>query len=154
MDDSGAQRACACYVLVALGDDAVGVQPAANPVERIMVNVGCARARRALVAAWDGPMPADARGAWWSPRSSPMTGKPSTWRRRTAGRQHEELFGRSGVDTLAPLDAKSASGRVLGWQTKLHRWTVQDEQGPGLAAACDPADRPRQPRANIFIRST
>ena len=38
-----------------------------------------------LVAARQGPMPADGRGAWRSPRSSPRAGKPSTWRRRTAG---------------------------------------------------------------------
>jgi RNA-directed DNA polymerase len=31
------------------------------------------------------------------------------------------------VNTLAPLDAALAEKRVLGWQTKLHRWTVQDE---------------------------
>ena len=28
----------------------------------------------------------------------------------------------------APLDAKVAAERVLGWQTKLHRWAAQDEQ--------------------------
>ena len=32
------------------------------------------------------------------------------------------------MNTLAPLDAKSAEERVLGWQTKLHRWAAQDEQ--------------------------
>ncbi len=31
------------------------------------------------------------------------------------------------MNTLAPLDAKSAEERVLGWQTKLHRWAAQDE---------------------------
>src|ERR1039458_7977798 len=30
-------------------------------------------------------MPADGRGGWRSPRSSPRAGKPCTWRRRTAG---------------------------------------------------------------------
>ena len=28
----------------------------------------------------------------------------------------------------APQEAKLASERVLGWQTKLHRWAGQDEQ--------------------------
>ncbi|MCA1680733.1 MAG: group II intron reverse transcriptase/maturase, partial [Actinobacteria bacterium] len=31
------------------------------------------------------------------------------------------------MNTSAPLDAESASVRVLGWQTKLHRWAVEDE---------------------------
>src|SRR5246500_2037996 len=95
-----------------------------------------------LVAAWQGPMPAGARWACRSPRSSPRAGKPSTWRRRTAGPWHETLFGRSGVNTPAPLDAKLAEERVLGWQTKLHRWAAQDEQqrfGDLLNLVCDPA---------------
>jgi hypothetical protein len=95
-----------------------------------------------LVAARQGPMPADARGAWRSPRSSPRTGKPSTWRRRTAGPQHQTPFRRSGVNTPALLDAKLAEERVLGWQTKLHRWAVGDEQqrfGDLFNLVCDPA---------------
>ena len=32
------------------------------------------------------------------------------------------------MNTPAPLDAKLALERVLGWQTKLHRWAAQDEQ--------------------------
>jgi RNA-directed DNA polymerase len=46
------------------------------------------------------------------------------------------------VNTLAPLDAKLAQERVLGWQTKLHRWAVQDEQksfGDLFNLICDPA---------------
>jgi len=46
------------------------------------------------------------------------------------------------VNTLAPLDAKLAEERVLGWQTKLHRWAVQDEQarfGDLFNLVCDPA---------------
>src|SRR6187200_865589 len=95
-----------------------------------------------LVAARQGPMPADGRGAWRSPRSSPRAGRPSTWRRRTAGPRREKLFGRSGVKSPAPLDAKSAEERVLGWQTKLHRWAAQDEQarfGDLFNLVCDPA---------------
>ena len=41
----------------------------------------------------------------------------------------------------APLDAKVAAERVLGWQTKLHRW-AQDEQarfGDLFNLVCDPA---------------
>jgi RNA-directed DNA polymerase len=46
------------------------------------------------------------------------------------------------VNTSAPLDAKLAEERVLGWQTKLHRWAVQDEQqrfGDLFNLVCDPA---------------
>ena len=46
------------------------------------------------------------------------------------------------MNTLAPLDAKLAQERVLGWQTKLHRWAVQDEQarfGDLFNLVCDPA---------------
>src|SRR4051812_41438369 len=95
-----------------------------------------------LVAARQGPMPADGRGAWRSPRSSPSWGKPSAWQRRTAGPWPETPFGRSGVKTPAPLDASSAGERVLGWQTKLHRWAAQDEQarfGDLFNLVCDPA---------------
>jgi RNA-directed DNA polymerase len=46
------------------------------------------------------------------------------------------------VNTPAPLDARLAEERVLGWQTKLHRWAVQDEQarfGDLFNLVCDPA---------------
>ena len=46
------------------------------------------------------------------------------------------------MNTPAPLDAKSASERVLGWQTKLHRWAAGDEQqrfGDLFNLVCDPA---------------
>ena len=46
------------------------------------------------------------------------------------------------MNTPAPLDATSAEERVLGWQTKLHRWTVQDEHkrlGDVFNLLCDPA---------------
>ena len=42
----------------------------------------------------------------------------------------------------APLDAKVAEERVLGWQTKLHRWAERDEQrrfGDLFNLVCDPA---------------
>ena len=56
---------------------AAGVEPTADPVKRITVNVGSAPERAGpLVAARQGPMPADAAGAWRSPRSSPRRGKP------------------------------------------------------------------------------
>src|SRR4051794_16301655 len=97
---------------------------------------------RLLVAARRGPMPADACWAWRSPRSSPRRGKLGTWRRRTAGPWPETPFGRSGVKTPAPLDASVAVERVLGWQTKLHRWAVQDERarfGDLFNLVCDRA---------------
>src|ERR1035438_5726607 len=87
-------------------------------------------------------MPADGRWAWRSPRSSPRTGKASTWRRRTAGPQQEKPFGRSGVNSLAPFLVDQAEERVLGWQTRLHRWAVQDEQarfGDLFNLVCDSA---------------
>ena len=46
------------------------------------------------------------------------------------------------MNTSAPLDAKLAMERVLGWQTKLHRWAAQDEQqrfGDLFNLVCDPA---------------
>ena len=46
------------------------------------------------------------------------------------------------MNSPAPLDVKSASERVLGWQTRLHRWAVQDEQqrfGDLFNLVCDPA---------------
>ena len=46
------------------------------------------------------------------------------------------------MNSPAPLDAKSASERVLGWQTRLHRWAVGDEQarfGDLFNLICDPA---------------
>ena len=46
------------------------------------------------------------------------------------------------MNTPAPLDAKLALERVLGWQTKLHRWAAQDEQqrfGDLFNLVCDPA---------------
>ena len=46
------------------------------------------------------------------------------------------------MKSAAPLDAKVAAERVLGWQTKLHRWAAQDEQarfGDLFNLVCDPA---------------
>ena len=46
------------------------------------------------------------------------------------------------MNTLAPLDAKLAEERVLGWQTKLHRWAGEDEQARFddlFNLVCDPA---------------
>ena len=46
------------------------------------------------------------------------------------------------MNTSAPHDAKQAEERVLGWQTKLHRWAAQDEQqrfGDLFNLVCDPA---------------
>src|SRR5881409_2632225 len=87
-------------------------------------------------------MSADAHGAWRSRRSTPRTGKPSTRGRAAAGPRQEKLFGRSGGNTPAPLDAEQAEKRVLGWQTKLHRWATQDEQkrfADLFNLLCDPA---------------
>src|ERR1019366_9303330 len=77
-----------------------------------------------------------------SPRSSPSQGKLGTWRRRTAGPQQGTPSGRSGVNSPAPLDAELAEERVLGWQNRLHRWAVEDEQarfGDLFNLVCDPA---------------
>ena len=46
------------------------------------------------------------------------------------------------MNTLAPMPVHAAEQRVLGWQTKLHRWAVQDEQqrfGDLFNLVCDPA---------------
>jgi RNA-directed DNA polymerase len=46
------------------------------------------------------------------------------------------------VNTSAPLAVFKAEERVLGWQTRLHRWAVQDERqrfGDLFNLVCDPA---------------
>ncbi len=46
------------------------------------------------------------------------------------------------MNTSAPLDAKQAEERVLGWQTKLHRWAGEDGEkrfGDLFNLVCDPA---------------
>jgi RNA-directed DNA polymerase len=46
------------------------------------------------------------------------------------------------VKAPVPLSAQAAERRVLGWQTKLHRWAAQDEQagfGDLFNLVCDPA---------------
>ena len=46
------------------------------------------------------------------------------------------------MNTSAPMPVHVAEQRVLGWQTKLHRWAVQDEQqrfGDLFNLVCDPA---------------
>ena len=46
------------------------------------------------------------------------------------------------MDTPAPLDPAWADERVLGWQTKLHRWAAEDENkrfGDLFNLLCDPA---------------
>jgi RNA-directed DNA polymerase len=46
------------------------------------------------------------------------------------------------VKTPAPLSVEEAEQRVLGWQTKLHRWAARDEQarfGDLFNLVCDPA---------------
>ena len=46
------------------------------------------------------------------------------------------------MKTPAPLSVQEAEQRVLGWQTKLHRWAAQDEQqrfGDLFNLLCDPA---------------
>ena len=108
-----------------------------------------------LVAARRGAMSAEACGAWRSSRiRSPRAGKPSTWRRRTAGPQHETPFGRSGVNTPAPLPAvELAQERVLGWQTKLHRWAAED-RAAALRRSVQPPLRPRDPPGRVGAGET
>jgi len=46
------------------------------------------------------------------------------------------------VNSLAPFPVDQAEERVLGWQTRLHRWAAQDEQarfGDLFNLVCDPA---------------
>jgi RNA-directed DNA polymerase len=46
------------------------------------------------------------------------------------------------VKTPAPLSVEEAEQRVLGWQTKLHRWAARDDQarfGDLFNLVCDPA---------------
>ena len=133
---------------------AVGVEPAADPVKRIMVNVGSAPR---APGCWWRPGKARCRlmgaGAWRSPRSSPRAGKPSTWRRRTAGPWHETPFGRSGVNTPAPLDAKLARGAGTGMADQ-----AAPMGSPGRAAALrrsvQPGLRPRDVAGRVGTGET
>src|ERR1019366_6166942 len=61
-----------------------------------------------------------------SPRSSPRSGKPATWRRRTASPQPRTWnVRRSPVNTGGPSpDPEGAWQRVLGIQSKLHQWAT------------------------------
>ena len=46
------------------------------------------------------------------------------------------------MNTSAPLSADMGRERVLGWQTKLHRWTGEDDQkrfADLFNLVCDPA---------------
>ena len=46
------------------------------------------------------------------------------------------------MNTSAPMPVHKAEHRVLGWQTKLHRWAAQNEQqrlGDLFNLVCDPA---------------
>jgi hypothetical protein len=72
------------------------------------------------------------------------------------GPQHQKPFGRSGVNTLAPFDAELAEERVLGWQTKLHRWAGEDENkrfGDLFNLLCDPRRRTSEPEHLGIVRS-
>src|SRR4051812_40702487 len=79
----------------------------------------------------EGASSADDTGAGRSRRSSPRPGKPVTWPRAAAGPQPKDWkAGRSPVNTGAPspspVNLAEAKGRVLGIQTKLHRWATAD----------------------------
>src|ERR1035437_6481382 len=75
----------------------------------------------------EGPSPADAAGMGRRTRSSRGSGKPATWRRGPAGSQRACGSRRSLVNTGAPWpDQTVAEQRVLGMQTKLHRWAGRD----------------------------
>ncbi len=46
------------------------------------------------------------------------------------------------MNSLAPFLVDQAGERVLGWQTRLHRWAERDEQtrfGDLFNLVCDPA---------------
>jgi len=70
--------------------DAAGAQLDADPVKRFMVNMGTAITLPAASRATgrgESSSSADGVVVGRSPRSSPRTGKPSTWRRRAASSQ-------------------------------------------------------------------
>ena len=120
---------------------AVGVKPAADPVKRILVNVGSAPR---------------APGCWWQSGKARCRltgvgrgGGRVVVRARESrahgegGQQDRSKRSRSGGrrELPAPLDVKSASERVLGWQTRLHQWAVQiaGSLGDMFNLVCDPA---------------
>src|SRR5207302_9208144 len=63
-----------------------------------------------------------------SPRSSPRTGKPSTWQRGAASlAARERHVRRPLVNTDEPWPSlEEAEARVLRIQTKLHQWATDD----------------------------
>src|SRR5215210_322075 len=83
-------------------------------------------------------------GAWRSRRSSPGSGKPTTWRRAAASSQRRDWHGRrSPVNTGVPWPTvEEAEARVLRIQTKLHQWATGDPDrrfDDLFNLVCDPA---------------
>src|SRR4030088_443502 len=78
--------------------------------------------QRATWAIWEGPPSAEGVRVGHSPRSSPRTGKPSTWRRGAAGPQWKYCNARR-----SPVNTGAPQTRVLEMQTKLHQWAGENE---------------------------
>src|SRR3954452_3725069 len=93
---------------------------------------------------WAGSLSADGAGTGRRVRSSPRPGKPAAWRRDPASQQRGRWKARrSTVNTDAPWPSlDEARARVLGIQTKLHRWATDDPArrfGDLFNLVCDPA---------------
>src|SRR5215218_194612 len=94
---------------------------------------------------WAGSLSADGAGTGRRVRSSPRPGKPAAWRRDPASQQRGRWNARrTPVNTGAPWPSlDEARARVLGIQTKLHRWATDDDPdrrfGDLFNLVCDPA---------------
>src|SRR3954463_1407477 len=93
---------------------------------------------------WAGSLSADGAGTGRRVRSSPRPGKPAAWRRDPASPQRGRWKARrSPVNTGAPWPSlDEARARVLGIQTKLHRWATDEPDrrfGDLFNLVCDPA---------------
>src|SRR3954467_2471116 len=93
---------------------------------------------------WAGSLSADGAGTGRRVRSSPRPGKPAAWRRDPASPQRGRWKARrSPGNTGAPWPSlDEARARVLGIQTKLHRWATDEPDrrfGDLFNLVCDPA---------------
>src|SRR5215216_5769500 len=94
---------------------------------------------------WAGSLSADGAGTGRRVRSSPRPGKPAAWRRDPASQQRGRWNARrTPVNTGAPWPSlDEARARVLGIETKLHRWATDDDPdrrfGDLFNLVCDPA---------------
>ena len=127
---------------------AAGEKLGAHPANRDMVNMGTTPGSPSPPHSQCGGGQAHRRlmspGVGRRVRSSPRTGKPSTWRRDPASPQQKYWHARRSpvnTDALWPT-LEEAEARVLGIQTKLHQWATDSPNrrfSDLYNLVCDPA---------------